>query len=387
MESKLHPAMTISNIKNFIPITLEIKTDHYTTRAELFQVHCRAYQVFDHLEPPSPSVAAAAASTADGKSPAPVVDPSWSRLDAIVQQWIYGTISTDLLHTIISTGQSTYEAWTAVENQFKDNKNTRAFYIQQEFANVCLENYPNMVAYCMEVKLLSGQLTSFGSPVDNNRLVLHLLAGLTDQYDGISTILQNRDPLPDFSEVRSRLTMEEKKRTHQATTAAKASATALHTAATTLTDSPSNSSSSSGRARLSNSYNNSRGRSRGWGRQSGGRGGRSSSQQPYPFSCWGQFPWMPQFNSSTFPWPPSMAQPPCPYPSAPRTTNNNSAGILGPRPNQVYTTGYSPTDIAQALYTLSLSHTTPSWIRMLPVTWAMKMVRLLRLILILALKT
>ncbi|XP_022023880.1 uncharacterized protein LOC110924152 [Helianthus annuus] len=180
MESKLHPAMTVSNIKNFIPITLEIKTDHYTTWAKLFHVHYHAYQVFDHLEPPAPPAATATASTADGKSPAPTVDPYWSRLDAIVWQRIYGTISTDLLHTIISTGQTTYEAWTVVENQFKDNKNTRAVYLQQEFVNVRLENYPNMAAYCREVKLLSDQLTSVGSPIDNKRLVLLLLAGLTD---------------------------------------------------------------------------------------------------------------------------------------------------------------------------------------------------------------
>ncbi|KAJ9565690.1 hypothetical protein OSB04_001656 [Centaurea solstitialis] len=223
MDSKIHPAMTVSNIKNFIPITLEVETAHYTTWSELFQVHCTAYQVADHLRPK------ATAAAPSSSTPSSDTEALWKRIDAIVLQWIYGTISTDLLHTILKPGNTAHEAWSTLSNLFKDNSNTRAVYLQQQFSNIKLENFSNMAAYCqeVEVKLLADQLASVSAPVDNQRLVLQLLTGLTEHYDGISTILQNREPLPDFHEARSRLLMEETKRRHRTSTSATALATAV----------------------------------------------------------------------------------------------------------------------------------------------------------------
>ncbi|KAJ9535279.1 hypothetical protein OSB04_un001625 [Centaurea solstitialis] len=81
-----HPALTVSNIKSFIPIVLEIEKVQYTSWAELFKIHAKAFLVIDHIVPPRDST----------------VEPAlWSRLDAVVLQWIYGTISNDLLHTIL----------------------------------------------------------------------------------------------------------------------------------------------------------------------------------------------------------------------------------------------------------------------------------------------
>ncbi|KAF5798085.1 hypothetical protein HanXRQr2_Chr07g0288581 [Helianthus annuus] len=50
--------------------------------------------------------------------------------------------------------------------------------------------------------------------------------------------------------------------------------------------------------------------------------------------------------------------PPCPYPSNPTPSNNPS--ILGPRPDQAYAAGFTPTDIQQALYTMSLQQPDPT---------------------------
>ncbi|MFS7990533.1 hypothetical protein Hanom_Chr11g01059871 [Helianthus anomalus] len=45
MDPKIHPAITVSNIKNFIPVTLKMESSQYASWAELFKIHCRAYQV------------------------------------------------------------------------------------------------------------------------------------------------------------------------------------------------------------------------------------------------------------------------------------------------------------------------------------------------------
>ncbi|KAJ9546561.1 hypothetical protein OSB04_019104 [Centaurea solstitialis] len=336
MDSKIHPAMTVSNIKNFIPITLEVETAHYTTWSELFQVHCTAYQVADHLLPKATADASSSKSPSKGlftksclsvsrndltkigdkggddqcsspemsRSPEMSSSALWKRIDAIVLQWIYGTISTDLLDTILKPGNTAHEAWSTLANLFKDNSNTRAVYLQQQFSNIKLENFSNVAAYCQEVKLLADQLASVRAPVDNQRLVLQLLTGLTEHYDAL---------------IRS------------------------STLAPLLT-------ASRGRGRI-------RGRGRGRGNATrGGRGFTSSNQHPYIVfpQSWASNQWASLINNQAQQWPTGNPSPPCPYPSTPRP--NTSAGILGAAPSQAYMAGPVPTDINQALYTLSLNH-------------------------------
>ncbi|XP_076930680.1 uncharacterized protein LOC143595582 [Bidens hawaiensis] len=242
--------MTITNIRNFIPMVLEKESPHFTTWLELFQIHCRAYEVIQHLSPKPAEPASSSSSETTDADPKTAL---WSRLDALVLQWIYGTISTDLLHIICVPGQSAFEAWTALQKEFNDNSHTRAIFLGQEFANLNLANFSSMSAYLRHAKQLADQLQGLGSPIDNRMLVLQVLTGLTEQFDGISTVLQNRDPLPDFSEVRSRLTNEEAKKKRQLAAAVQLSATAL---AAVAASQPSTDAAASNR-------NRSRGRGRG----------------------------------------------------------------------------------------------------------------------------
>lgn len=58
----------------------------------LFKIHAHAYKVLNHI---IPSVNSTGSSLKD-------IDPNlWYHLDAIVLQWIYGTIFNDLLNTIL----------------------------------------------------------------------------------------------------------------------------------------------------------------------------------------------------------------------------------------------------------------------------------------------
>ncbi|KAL9235909.1 hypothetical protein vseg_010634 [Gypsophila vaccaria] len=85
-----HPAYSVSNIKNYVQITLESENVHYVSWVELFLNTARAFDLIDHITPPKDAVINK--------------DAQWTRLDAIVKQWIYSTISLDLLHTILEPG-------------------------------------------------------------------------------------------------------------------------------------------------------------------------------------------------------------------------------------------------------------------------------------------
>ncbi|KAJ0530832.1 hypothetical protein HanHA300_Chr03g0093651 [Helianthus annuus] len=205
-----------------------------------------------------------------------------------------------------------------------------------------------MEDYCQHAKYLADQLQSLGSPVDDRMLVIKVLTGLTEQYDGISTVLQNRETLPSFTEVRSRLNQEETKKKRQTSRAATTAATAL--AATTTTSSD----------RTQTRPRGGRGRRRGQptSNRSNNNTYTQTSQPNHPYiifpSNWTSQQWANVLRGPNQPNQPNsqQAHPPCPYPSRP---SNNSSGILGARPDQAHVTGYSPTDIEQALYTLSLN--------------------------------
>ncbi|KAD5508144.1 hypothetical protein E3N88_15847 [Mikania micrantha] len=356
--ASLHPATTVTNIKNFIPITLEMENAQYTSWSELFQIHCTAFQVLDHIFPPAPPQPIA---TAAEKEPAtPPVDPVlWSRLDAIVKQWIYGTISNDLLHTILKPKSTAAEAWQALANIFQDNKTSRALHLQSRFSNVKLDSFPNASAYCQQLKVLSDQLANVDAPVSDQQLVLQLIKS---KLDGVGMMLQQTHPLPDFYVARSRLILEETRQAQQTPPE-----TALHAAASRT---------ATGSAApvdlnpLPPTYSYSdttRGQSRGRGRVGRGRGrGRRintntrSASGSHGHSSFMLPPWMQQYPQWWSPQPWSV--PPVPYPTMPSPrgppSRGNNAGILGPPPSQFYAASEAssiPTNIEQAMHTMTLN--------------------------------
>ncbi|XP_060195214.1 uncharacterized protein LOC132624450 [Lycium barbarum] len=203
--SKLHPATTVTNIKSCIPIVLDYEGSQYNNWATLFKLHCRANLVIDHILPPaSPTVPPPA--TAVEKLAAKAL---WERLDDIVRQWIYGTISNDLLNTIIHQEDTAAEAWDRLVHLFQDNKSARALALDAKFTNTKLVDFPNVKAYCTRLKVLADNLANVGHKVSDERLVLRLLRRLSEEYKTFRTTVQHRTPLPSFDVVRSMLELEE----------------------------------------------------------------------------------------------------------------------------------------------------------------------------------
>jgi len=206
---EFHPALAVSNIRNHIPIILEMEKDQYGTWAELFRIHARSHRVMHHIVPST------------GKEPPAVTDAKheqWSTFDATVLQWIYSTISTDLLSTILEPNSTAMEAWKRLEDIFQDNQNARAVTLEQEFSNTRMEDFPNVSAYCQRLKMLSDQLRNVGSPVNNHRLVLQLISGLPEAYRSVATLICQSNPLPAFYQACWVLTLEEAGMTKMANT-------------------------------------------------------------------------------------------------------------------------------------------------------------------------
>ncbi|KAK9064710.1 hypothetical protein SSX86_016092 [Deinandra increscens subsp. villosa] len=364
MDSKIHPASTVTNIRSLFPLTLELGSNQYGTWSELFKIHCRAYLVYDHL---LPRPAAAPATDAAAKAAAEKTNSDWERLDNIVLTWIYGTITPDLISNVMKKDTTAYEAWTALAKIFHDNKTSRALQLDQKLTNTRLDQFRDVSSYCQELKSLSDQLANVDSPVSNHRLVLQMISGLSEQYEGIAMLLQQSDPLPDFHEARSKLLLEETRKNNQARNSAQIAGSALQASASAQPP-PRSRTSDGDRNRVPGRDRN---------RPRNNRNGRSASSG------------RPSYGGAPPPWSPqtlAMAAPllnllqravsnqaqnsagPYPYPTT-GPAPNSAPRLLGPRPNsapfntqpQAHVASYSPTDLEQALYTMSLQPPDTNW--------------------------
>ncbi|XP_057451955.1 uncharacterized protein LOC130743745 [Lotus japonicus] len=187
--------------------------------AELFETHAHATQVLHHIipqadmEPPTRTDASYA---------------RWATLDSTVKQWIYSTISFDLLATVMEKGSTAMTTWNRIASMFEDNQNSRVVALDQDFISTRMEDFPNVSAYCQRLKHISDQLRNVGALVSDHRLVLQLVSGLTEPFRGVVTLIRQSEPLPPFLKVRSMLILEE---SGLAKMSGPASQTALHTSA------------------------------------------------------------------------------------------------------------------------------------------------------------
>ncbi|XP_045824307.1 uncharacterized protein LOC123916808 [Trifolium pratense] len=342
-KTDFHPALVVTNIKHSIPFVLELEKDHYNMWAELFEVHARAHKVIHHIIPQP------------GKEKPASTDASfemWTILDSTVLQWIYSTISFDLLTTIMEKGSTAMATWNRLANIFKDNQNSRAVALEQYFSSTRMEDFPNVSAYCQRLKQLSDQLKNVGAPVSEHRLVLQIVSGLSEPYRGVATVIRQQKTLPSFLEARSMLTLEESGLAKMHSTS---SPTVLHTAMPRDTDDSSQQRSNRRQDNRSGSGRNRNNQSRTRGRKQ--RGG-SRSNGP----SWSSQPWQQLQHPSWSPWgwvPPPWGVPPCPYPTSQWTQPTGTPrqpGILGQRPQaHVATPSPTSTDIAAAMHTMSLN--------------------------------
>ncbi|KAJ0510817.1 hypothetical protein HanIR_Chr11g0544951 [Helianthus annuus] len=102
-------------------------------------LHAKGYDVLNHINSsPAPAETSPAYS-------------SWAKIDAVVLQWIYGSISDDLLARVLTDESTAHEAWKRVNKLFSNNKGPRAAALQHELSNITLAAMPSLKAYCQRI--------------------------------------------------------------------------------------------------------------------------------------------------------------------------------------------------------------------------------------------
>ncbi|GAU32670.1 hypothetical protein TSUD_218470 [Trifolium subterraneum] len=203
-KNKFLSAFAINNVKTIIPVTLENDSNLYLSWSALFKVQARVHNVLDHIIQQTDATALQASAELKAAD-----SELWNRLDAVMLQWMYATVSQDILQSILVTDDTAEDCWKRIGALFNDNKHARAVQLENQFSNTHLEDFPSTATYCIHLKNLSDQLANVDSPVSDTRLILKMISGLTDAYSGFVTYIQQYDPLPTFAAARTQLELEE----------------------------------------------------------------------------------------------------------------------------------------------------------------------------------
>nr|XP_020194119.2 uncharacterized protein LOC109779927 [Aegilops tauschii subsp. strangulata] len=175
------------------PVVLDLQQSNYAKWRMLITVLLGKYELMDHISAVTPPDARTA---------------EWQRQDYVVRSWLYGSISDDILDTIMAEDQTAYDTYALIRNLFLDNQLTRAVYLEAQF-RALVQGDLTITAYCHRLKALSDALADVGQPVTDQTLVLTCLWGLNPRFSDITTLVTMQVPAPTFLQTRSILLLRE----------------------------------------------------------------------------------------------------------------------------------------------------------------------------------
>ncbi|XP_056695555.1 uncharacterized protein [Spinacia oleracea] len=315
--------------------------DNINPWVALFKIQARVHDVLERIIPPKDDGKKAAYEKAKATDL-----PLWNRLDAPVLQWIYATISTVILNSILIDDDLAEHAWESVADLFHDNKHSRALFLSNEFTTTKLADFSTTNAYCNQLKSIVDQLANVGAPVNDHALVFKLLQGLNEPRNKrmVQPFVAHDPP----SDERSSANNNSQGNYNNYHNYNNNSYRGNNNRKNNKSGGRNN-----GKAQRGGGSSGGGGSDHNAGSQNTGSGGTRSQQQ------W-QFPW--QFLPRTLP--------PSPYPTynwvrpnLPSRPQQQQAGILGPMPQHsaYQATAPSPTDIEAAMYTLGITPPDPNW--------------------------
>ncbi|XP_013716690.2 uncharacterized protein LOC106420397 [Brassica napus] len=121
----------------------------------------------------------------------PVPNPDhelWWQTDQVIQSWLLGSV-TDQLQSVVVHCTTSHEIWTTLDNHFNRPSNSRLFELQRKLQTVTKAT-KTMDVYLQEIKTISDQLTSIGSPMTEVMKIFTALRGLGKDFEPIKTAIE-----------------------------------------------------------------------------------------------------------------------------------------------------------------------------------------------------
>ncbi|XP_062191326.1 uncharacterized protein LOC133895169 [Phragmites australis] len=181
------------NIKSHVPATLDLTKSNYMQWCMFFDYVFDKFSIGAHVNTPPTQTH---------------VDPDWLMIDSAIVNWMYTTISNEVLDLVMCPYNTAYDVWVAIKDLFHDIRLTCVVYLEAKFCSV-FQGDMSTLQYCSNFKTLVDTLRDVGQPVHEENQVLNLLWGMNTKFRHAIPIITSKDPLPSLLFVRSSLLLEE----------------------------------------------------------------------------------------------------------------------------------------------------------------------------------
>nr|GFA02538.1 hybrid signal transduction histidine kinase M [Tanacetum cinerariifolium]GFA51224.1 hybrid signal transduction histidine kinase M [Tanacetum cinerariifolium] len=145
----------ITNIKNYIPLVLDLNELNNDSWSELFILYYNSFGVLNIIK---------GTSSANERA-----TKEWGKIDSLVKLWIFRTISKPLLQRVLK-------------------KN---------------------------ISRIADLLANIDSPVDEKNIVTYAINDLLDKYEGVAGIIRHRETPPTFAQAQSMVLLDESHLNHR----------------------------------------------------------------------------------------------------------------------------------------------------------------------------
>jgi len=114
------------------------------------------------------------------------------------------------LNTVTSVNTAK-EAWDALKVMFEARDNAQLLRLMDELSSLKKGADENMIKFASRASMTRDERAMLGSPVDDNTLALHVLAGLPEEYGTLRTTVENKDTKLGMSDVTAELLQVEQR--------------------------------------------------------------------------------------------------------------------------------------------------------------------------------
>lgn len=126
-----NPFCTVA-VKSHVPVLLDLKSPNYTKWSSFFKSMCGKFGLMSHI---------------DGSAPAQPDNTNWEQADYAVLSWLYGSVGDDVLDAAMEPDQTAHALWVAIETLFRDNKESRAIFLSNQFHSL-VQGDLSIADYC-----------------------------------------------------------------------------------------------------------------------------------------------------------------------------------------------------------------------------------------------
>ncbi|XP_072148574.1 uncharacterized protein [Setaria viridis] len=141
------------NIRSLVPFILDVAFTNYARWHEQFLLTVGKFSLDAHVLEDSPLPG----------------HPDWAWMDHVIRSWIYGTLSNNLIDTVMTPGATARSFRTFVQGDL------------------------SVTDYCCRLKAMADALDELGEPVTDRSLVINVIRGLNPSTPPLAFIFAAAD--------------------------------------------------------------------------------------------------------------------------------------------------------------------------------------------------